>query len=158
MAVGTVSSLEQDNWQLIATNTPSAAASSTFSSISGYKKLMLAFTLTQSTNDRMWMRFNGDTTVGNYGGAADMYHSYGSWSSSEACIPIIGYVGEGAANSVGQYTIDNVNLSIPKTMSGAGSKASVMAGVYLGSAITSILVSPSSGTITGTIYLYGIAA
>lgn len=158
MAVGTVSSLEQDNWQLIATNTPSAAASSTFSTISGYKKLMLAFSLTQSANDRLWVRFNSDTTAGNYGGTAQMYSNYASWGNSESNIPIIGYTAEGSVPSVGQVTIENVNLSIPKIISGAGSKASILGGVYLGSAITSILVSPSSGNITGTIYLYGIAA
>ena len=69
MAVGTVSGTNPDDaWQLITTNTPSAAASSTFSSISGYKKLMLVFNkYTTSAAGPANVRFNSDSTNGNNG-------------------------------------------------------------------------------------------
>ena len=65
-----------DTWTLIATNTPSAASSSSFTSISGYKKLMVTWQLTGVTG-YLGARFNNDTTSGNHVGSTDMFASYG---------------------------------------------------------------------------------
>ena len=70
MATGSVSALDQDNWQLITTTSPSAQTSFTLASgISGYKKLMLAFSFIQNVNDGVRMSFNGDTNVNKIGRA-----------------------------------------------------------------------------------------
>lgn len=158
MAVGTVSGIDPtDNWQLIATNTPSAATSSTFSSISGYKKLMLVFSGSQSTGANMTLQFNGDTTASNYGGAQVLWSGLGTYSAGAAFIPFTGY--NDAINPQTQYAIiDYANASTPKLFSVGGSKTTAGTGIYIGSAITSIVLAVSSGTITGTVYLYGIAA
>lgn len=158
MAVGTVSSVEQDNWQLIATNTPSAASSSSFTSISGYKKLMLVFSGNRSDAEAFWIRFNGDTTAANYGGASALYATAnGTWNAGNAYIPFIGYVDGSTTGTVACAVIDYVNVDTPKLMQITGTRTTVGNGVYLGNAITSILVSTNVGTFTGTLTLYGIA-
>jgi hypothetical protein len=159
MAVGTVSGVSDDVWQLISTNTPSAATSSVFSSISGYKKLMLVWSGNASANDKFWLRFNGDSTVANYGGSSALYAANsGSWSGGDAVIPFIGYVSDSAVASVACAVIDYANVDTPKLMQITGSRTTVGNGVYLGNAITSITVGISSGNFTGTLKLYGIAA
>lgn len=159
MAVGTVSSANDDVWQLIATNTPSSATSSTFSSISGYKKLMLVWSGNCSAADKFWMRFNGDSTAANYGGASALYGTAnGSWNAGDAVIPLIGYVDSSTITTVACAVIDYANVDTPKLMQITGTRTTVGNGVYLGNAITSILVGASSGTFTGTLKLYGIAA
>lgn len=158
MAVGTVSSINDDVWQLIATNTPSAATSSTFSSISGYKKLMVVFSGTRTDVDYFRLRFNGDTTVANYGGSAVLYSNLGQWGGGNSYIPFVGYFDSPGTASVDAAIIDYANVDTPKLIQLYGSRTTVGNGVYLGNAITSIILSPNSGTFTGTIKLYGIAA
>jgi hypothetical protein len=165
MAVGTVSAIEQDNWQLITTNTPSAASSSTFSGISGYQKLMVVFsgTFTASgagTNTEFRLTFNSDTTAGNYGGASVLWSGLGSYSAGSAYIPFTGYTENlGASSPILQYgIINNANSNIPKKIELGGSRTTTGTGMYIGNAITSISLAPGTGTITGSFYLYGIAA
>lgn len=158
MAVGTVSGVADEVWQLIGTNTPSAATSSVFSSISGYKKLMLVFTGNRSAADYFWLRFNGDSTAANYGGASQMYATYANWDAGAGFIPFIGYRDDSTIATVACAVIDYVNVDTPKLMQITGTRTSVGSGVYLGNAITSITVGVSSGTFTGTLKLYGIAA
>jgi hypothetical protein len=76
MAVGTVSGVDQaDNWQLIATNTPSAASTSSFTSISGYKQLRIVYKLTSTANGvyGYYLQFNSDSTMGNYGSVMSLF-------------------------------------------------------------------------------------
>ena len=160
MATGSVSALDQDNWQLITSTSPSAQTSFTLASgISGYKKLMLSFSFEQSVdNVPAKMQFNSDTNANNYGVTAVMYYVYAQWQSSNgAYVPLHGYQSEGAIRTVGYITIDNANKDIPKVINGGGGKASVINGVYLGNAITSIVISMASGNLTGSFNLYGIA-
>lgn len=166
MAVGTVSGSTSDNWQLIATNTPSAASSSTFSSISGYKTLMLVYsgTFTASgngTNTEFRLTFNSDTTLANYGGAQVLWQGLGTYNGTNAYIPFIGYQ-ENLSSTTGaivQYgIINNANSNIPKIIELGGSRTTAATGIYIGNAITSITLAPGTGTITGNFYLYGIAA
>ena len=104
------------------------------------------------------MSFNGDTNVNNYGATAVMYTAYAQWGSNVASIPIHGFTADGSGSrTVGYVLIDNVNKDIPKVISGGGSKASIINGVYLGNAITSITVAALSGNLTGDFYVYGIA-
>ncbi len=160
MAVGTVSSANDDVWQLIATNTPSAAASSSFTSISGYKKLMVVFSGTLNADGTLSMTFNSDTTASNYGGASVLWSSLGDWSNADARIPMFGYTGVGTTNAISCAIIEYTDVATPKIITIRGSKLTVGNGVYLGSAITSISLAPGGGasTMSATIKLYGIAA
>ena len=115
MAVGTVSGVSDDVWQLIATNTASAVTTSTFSSISGYKKLMMVFTGNRSAADGFWMRFNSDTTVANYGGSSILWSTLGSWSAGDSIIPLIGYSNDASTTAtVAVAIIDYANVDTPK--------------------------------------------
>jgi hypothetical protein len=158
MAVGTVSSANDDVWQLISTATPSSAASSSFTSISGYKKLMVVFSGTMSGDYALNLTFNSDTTASNYGGASVLWSSLGDWSNADARIPMFGYTGVGTTNVVSCAIIEYADVATPKIITIRGSKLTVGNGVYLGSAISSVTVAANSGTLTATIKLYGIAA
>jgi hypothetical protein len=158
MAVGTVSGVDNDVWQLIATNTPSAVASSTFSSISGYKKLMLTYQIsTMATADRISLQFNSDSTGGNYGSTAALYaNNAGSRASNKLVL-----TGYNDAEAWGYVVIADTDKTTPKWIErGGGMQTGYLNGVYFGSsAVSSILVfTDSTGTMTGTLKLYGIAA
>jgi hypothetical protein len=160
MAVGTVSGVNLDEaWQLIATNTPSAAATSTFSSLSGYKKFLIAYkSITSSTATVLGLRFNGDSTVGNYGGS--VWH-YGNIIDNNTQASLITATG-GTTHYSGAVTIDNSVQGFHLVTVNSGYNVTLGSSVYLPTTaadITSIEFRPASGgTITGTIYLYGIAA
>jgi hypothetical protein len=158
MAVGTVSTVEQDNWQLIATNSPSAASTTSFTSISGYKTLMVAYKLTglPDTTGLLYLRFNGDSTAGNYGANSWMQTTY--FSRQNDRIPLTGNFAD--ANQAGYVIINNTNSSIPKIINDAASMSGFLTrGVYIGNAVTSIEFAVSSpNSFSGTVYLYGIAA
>lgn len=158
MAVGTVSGIEpDDNWQLIATNTPSASASSTFSSISGYKKLMLVFkSYTTSATGPARLSFNSDTTAGNYSSVAD-WGTYGT--AAENTFIILGSYAYTSQIRTGYVVINNVDKSLPHTVDGTAFDATILSGIYtIPNPITSLTITGPGGTITGTFYLYGIAA
>jgi hypothetical protein len=159
MAVGTVSGLNTDDpWQLISTATPSAATTTTFSSISGYKKLRIVYSLTPTLDavQGFYLQFNGDSTAGNYGSIAVMYTSNNKRAGDR--IYISGYTEPVA--SAGFATISDTDKTTPKTLTEFASMgASSASGIWLGSsAVTSVLFGLSGGTYTGTIYLYGVAA
>lgn len=160
MAVGTVSGLNLDDaWQLIATNTMTAAASTTFSSLSGYKTYMVVNkNITQSTGNFAKITFNGDTTAGNYGSIALWDFSTNAQYSNNSIIAW----GFGAAK-IDNYTvytiIQNADKTVPKITKSAGYLTFLAEGIWTGtSPITSITFSASTGTFTGDILLYGIPA
>jgi hypothetical protein len=159
MAVGTVSSVDGDVWQLIATNTPSAVTSSTFSSISGYKKLMLTYqipTLSASTN--LNLRFNGDSTTGNYASTTALYTTAGGARSNNR-IPLLGYAID--TEAYGYIVFTETNKTTPKWVEDIGGQQTGYGnGMYFGtSEISSILVfTDTTQTMTGTLKLYGVAA
>lgn len=65
MAVGTVSSINYDNWQLITSVTPSGT-SVTFNNISGYKTLWLTGNITKNATDFVTIRPNNDSSASSY--------------------------------------------------------------------------------------------
>jgi hypothetical protein len=157
MAVGTVSGVDNDVWQLIATNTPSAATTTTFSSISGYKKLMITFQVTLSTADRMYVQFNGDSTANNYGMATALYANNNGARSSDR-FNLMAFA-DGTAN--GYMVIADTDKTTPKWIERMGGNGTTGGnGLYFGtSAVSSASIATDNGyTITGTIKLYGIAA
>jgi hypothetical protein len=158
MAVGTVSGLNLDEeFQLIATNTPSAAASTSFSSISGYKKLMLVFkNYTTSVAGGARLSFNGDTTSGNY--SSNAWWGESAQNDSLSFI-ILGANPYSSQVRTGYVIIENVNKSTPHPVNGTAYDASIIAAFYVeANPITSVTVTGPGGTITGTFSLYGIAA
>ena len=158
MAVGTVSSVDGDVWQLIATNTPSAVTSSTFSSVSGYKKLMITYQIpTLSSSSLIYLRFNGDSTTGNYAGTNGLFTSAGG-ARDNTRLPITSY---SEAEAHGYVVIADTNKTTPKRIEDMGGRQIGYGnGIYFGtSEISSVLVlTNSTQTMTGTIKLYGIAA
>jgi hypothetical protein len=157
MAVGTVSTVEQDNWQLIATNSPSAASSSTFSSVAGYKKLMLVFkNMTTSVGGSMRLSFNSDTTAHNYMSNTFWGPNGQDYASSYILLGTYPYTTQPRG---GYAVIENVNQSMPHTVNGASFDAFTIAAAYLvADPITSVTITGPGGTLTGTLSLYGIAA
>ena len=156
MAVGTVSASNTDDiWQLIATNTPSSASTTSFTSISGYKKLMVTWQITSSTAN-LQIRLNNDTTSGNHAGTSFMYGTYADRNYG-TYFPVSNYVD----NPTGGYAIlRDTDKTTPKFIDEIGGMAGAVArGIYFGSsAVTQLDLLPSSGTITGTVKLYGVAA
>ena len=147
MATGTVSSVTGDVWQQISSVTPSGTYVS-FSSISGYKKLMvICKDVSRSASGSMTLTFNNDTTAGNYPlGTGSMIIS-----------PSLSASNVGVAS-----VIDDVNLAIAHRVS-AEVSGYPFRYWYNPVAITSVEVYPGvagSGATwsSGTIYLYGIAA
>ena len=157
MAVGTVSGVDPaDNWQLIASNTPSAAATSTFSSISGYRKLMLVFKYTTSAAGCMIVRFNGDSTNGNYASYQSFYTNGANYSQTYINLGVYGYTSQ---VRTGYIEINNVDKSMPHPINGTAWEGSISGLYFDPNPITSIVLSgEGGGNISGTFYLYGIAA
>ena len=152
MAVGQVSSISEDNWQLIQTNTTTSGTSSTFSGLSGYKAFMLACEFTSSSGYSS-LKFNGSTTY--YGGVL----TYGTGGMSERNAI---YLTSGSGTGVfGTLLITNVLSVAPKPVT--GSNGANTAGGNINASwtgtdpITSIVIA-SPGFTSGEIRLYGIAA
>lgn len=158
MAVGTVSGLNPDEtWQLIATNTPSAASTSTFSSISGYKKLILVFSkYTTSVAGPIIVRFNSDSTNGNYSAYQSFYPNSADYATGYINLGVYAYTTQ---VRTGYLEINNVDKSLPHPCNGMSMEGAIY-GFYVDpNPITSItLAGEGGGTISGTFYLYGIAA
>ena len=157
MAVGQVSSTNYDNWQLIGTNTTTSGTSSSFSSISGYKRLMLTFNnINTAANAQYRIRFNSDTG-NNYAYSARID---GSTTSEISYIGLLGFVTTGPHS--GYVLIEDVLTSSPKRIEVGGSYyvSNGGKGIWLGtSAITTIEFSLSASAFNaGSISLYGIAA
>lgn len=158
MATSNVSALDQDTYQLIATNSPRTGSTTTFSSLSGYKKYIVAFDgLANSSGGGMGLRFNASTS-GYYGGTV----IYGSttWSATNSYIHLY-YNASGVRGAV---TIDNVNNGAPKIVSGTtmsqadNSEMCYVEGGWLTTdVITSITILANGTYNAGSVSLYGIA-
>lgn len=156
MATGTVSSISQDNYQLIATNTPTSGATTTFT-FSGYKKLILAWNGMTCGGQILFMRFNGSSTK--YTGGAWGNEQNGIFSVVAGEISLSARIGD---TQSGFVIIENTTATAPKivngTSDGNGYIYTVGGSWNDTAAVTSLAVS-SLGTFTaGTISLYGIAA
>jgi hypothetical protein len=159
MAVSKLNPITDDNWVLVSTNSPSAATTSTFSSLSGYKSYMLIWKMsTFSGNGTGLIRFNGDSTEGNYGGGGQ----YGTATGASNSGLILGpYFGLSWAPMGGHMIVDNANKAVPKNIKIIGGMTTIAGSQswYGVDAITSIELSISGGeTFTGTVSLYGLPA
>jgi hypothetical protein len=160
-----------DNWVLISSVTPTNGSSSvSFTSISGYKKLMFKSDYPQlQTTGTLNLRFNSDSST-NYS-----YASLGSNGSTSLVAPLTALKGTGIPlgtgdvnNNFAQITINETNTSGVKNLSGfirsltvSGTEIypSLIGSYYASAAITTVsLVAGTTFSATGTISLYGVAA
>lgn len=156
MSTSRVSSINQDIWQLIQTNTPTSGTTSSFSSLSGYKTYMLVFNNINTAAAAIYrIRFNSDTG-NNY---ALLVSAGGSYYEGSSFFPLLSYTSIGPHS--GYLLINDANLTTPKRVELAGTYyvGSGSKGIYLGSsAVTSIEVGLNTSSFSsGTISLYGIA-
>lgn len=146
MAVDSVSAIDKDTWQLVATNTPTSGTTSTFSGLSGYKKYLLVAEDVTGTSGELRVTFNGSST--NYiciieGAANSKTYIILSLNSTSAS---------------GYLTIDNVNNGGPKVCFGVDYVAYPVYSMWHNTAdITSITVTRTTAYTGGTLKLYGIA-
>jgi hypothetical protein len=146
-----VSKLNTNNvWQLISTTTLSGTTT-TVSSLTGYKTLMVAVSgATKSAAAYMAMRVNGDTAAGNYGsngGFESFFYLGGTVSGSDS----------------GGAIIYDANQEAPHELkiTGFDGTASGFSMYTNTTAITSISITTHNGTPTftaGTVRVYGIPA
>lgn len=158
-----------DNWVSIATATPSAI-SYTFSSISGYKKLMLRGENLNTIGNRTWtITLNGDTGA-KYDYAYEYYNAQSavnpiSQTTAATSIPFPGQFESGGALV---FIVNNTDTTGIKTITGTmgglntvvnyTSKTANLTGNYLASAsISSITIQINSSVMGGTLSLYGVA-
>ena len=158
-----------DNWTLISSVTPTAAASTvSFTSISGYKKLLLRANAPQlATNGTMTLTFNSDS------GSNYDYASMGTNTTPIAVSTInVGTtgiaLGTGSANGPKLHlTIDEVFTTNKKTLSGFLQQMYIsgvpniltdIKGSYFGSAAITTVTLTASTTFaaSGTVALYGV--
>ena len=138
-----------DTWTLIDTRTPTSGTSVSFTSISGYKTLMLAFkSITTAAVSYMIIRLNNDSSAGNY--------SENSGTETEFLISTNDPARAGA------IIIYNANQAVPHKIekSSYQSATNNNPAFYTDAiAITRVdLISRESSAFTGgTVYLYGIA-
>ena len=158
-----------DNWVSIATATPSAI-SYTFSSISGYKKLMLRGEGLNAASDKTWtITFNGDTGA-KYDYAYEYYQAQNSVNpiSQTTAATSIPFPQQFTSSGALVLILNNTDTTGIKTITGTmggtngGSytnKTANLTGNYLASAaITSVTIQINSGTMAGTLSLYGVAS
>lgn len=157
-----------DNWELIS-SVSGSGTTVTFSSISGYKKLMFRGVnlATSSGSNGDWIiRFNGDTGS-NYDYAFNW--SQGSQTDKYNVTTTTGTTAIGFPNSFTSsgtlvLTVNNTDTTGIKTitgsMGGSGSgfsyRTSDLTGNYLASASISSVSINTAQSITGTLSLYGV--
>jgi hypothetical protein len=156
MAVGQVSSISQDNYQLIATNTTTSGLTSTFT-FSGYKKLLLTFNYGTAAGTRAYIQFNGAST--NYGGGTWVNEYNGQFFVTNTAIGLDGI----SCNAHDGYAvIENAATGTPKIIKGASNNDAYVSSIDSSwnntAAITSLVVTVGSAFNAGSISLYGIAA
>jgi hypothetical protein len=161
MAVGTVSGVNlDDQWALINTTTITSGTTLTFSSLSGYKKLMLTYTgFTQSGSGSALLSLNGTTT--NTWGIYIFLQNVNN--QSIAGVPL-NYTGFYANNQIGFVVIDGTTANSPvKKINGLsysdnGYQAEIEGAAISSNEVTSVSVTSPSAFTGGTFKIYGIVA
>ena len=163
MATGSVSALDQDTYQLIATNSTTSGSTSTFSGLSGYKQYMIAWeNVSQGTNGNAFLRFNSDTADNYFGGM-----NLGYTTSTRNKRDRIKLTWDDYNQTINGYLlITNVNNGAPRLVEGLFIDSQeninyqfIKGGYTPTTAITSIVITAGgAGSFTaGSMKLYGIA-
>ena len=117
MATGSVSALDQDTYQLIATNTTTSGATSTFSGLSGYKKYIIAWEgVTQDTSGNAYLQFNSDTGNNYFGGIYLIDGTSNTFRNKRDRVKLTWDNFNTTMN--GYISIENVNNGAPKLING----------------------------------------
>ncbi len=162
------SSSEDDNpgWKLRETQTPSTSASNTFTLPSGISDAMITFDVGLSDDGENCLL---EIEIGGSFYQVDASHRNISNSSGSSYVgattDVLNYVGnaagEGASQTIVLYGVDSTTLYPCANLTGgyisAGGNSTMAFGATArktAGAITAIRLSPSGGTITGTIKLY----
>lgn len=156
MAVGTVSGITGNEWQLITTSSSTGSSTITFSSISGYKELAVLAKVVPSGNSQTYMRFNSDSTAGNYGSSG----TFGSnWSETSSGIFLS--LWENSPQHVSYAIIKNVNKTGPKYVELGGRYTPAATGVWFPTdnitSVTLFLTNSMTFSSGTSISLFGIA-
>jgi hypothetical protein len=152
VAINSVSAATPNQWQLISSVTPTASATDvTFSSIAGYKTIMLSLKDVTSSGGFLSCYFNGDLTGGDYAGSSA--NGTGTYIS----------LGTSTTNPRSAFAIIyDVNQSIPHLVNASSwyTAGAPFQAWTNPTPITSISVYLDGQTFSGagTIALYGIAA
>ena len=158
MAVGTVSALEPNQFQLISSQSATSGTTITFSNLSGYKTYLITLeNLSFSTAPLIRVRFNSDSTAGKYMG--DIIAGSFEYTTDTGIYAIAEI--SATKNSAYLY-VYNALESSPKRVEGANLMGLTYGGFLEGmwfdtSAITSISCVSTQTYSSGTIKLYGIA-
>jgi hypothetical protein len=150
MAVNTVSSVSGDVWQLIGSSSLTSGTSYSFTSIAGYKTLMLAFKgVTTASTSYMAVRFNNDSSAGNYN----------SGTGGETSILLATNTATARGGAAIVYDADKtVAHKIEKSNYGAAEQDSAFYTDPVAITRVDLISRESSAFTAGTVYLYGIAA
>jgi hypothetical protein len=162
MATGSVSAIDQDNWQLISTTSFNGSSQYTLQTgmAGAYKSLMVAWQCSSKQGDAVaQIQFNTDTTSGNYGSTC-WWSEAAVYQTSLTGLIIDGYNSLSATN--GYAIFDNCNSSTAPvtTREAGGYSMSGASGIWHGySAVTSVNFRSKDGQsfTTGTVKLFGIA-
>ena len=163
MATGSVSALDQDTYQLIATNTTTSGSTSTFSSLSGYKEYLITWNgVSTSSNGASYLQFNSDTGT-NYFGGISLGEADGTFENKSDRIRL--HYSSLRTTLSGYISIKNVNNGAPKIVVGTTSgnaennwQVDISGGWLTTDAITSMVITTGGGTFSaGSMKLYGIA-
>jgi len=162
-----------DNWVLISSVSPTASTTSvSFTSISGYKKLLLKVIAPGSAaNIVPIVRFNSDTAA-NY--AYSSIRSYGTQlggllATNDTSVKLTGGAGISSNQFYGELMIIDTNTTGVKNLSGfsGGSDGSntyifpsITGSYFASAAITTVAFSTTSSNFdgAGTVALYGVAS
>lgn len=163
MATGSVSAIDQDNWQLISTTSFNGSSQYTLQTdmAGAYKSLMVVWkAVSKESGAKSQIQFNTDTTDGNYSSMAWQAESTNNAASTTGLI--IDATPDFSSNAGGYAIFDNCNSAIVPviTRDAGGRGTSGAKGVWHGyAAVNSINFRSQSGNsyTTGTVKLYGIA-
>jgi hypothetical protein len=160
MAVGTVSGISDDTYQLIQTIASTSGSTVTFSGISGYKKLIVAWeNVGRSDSVTPYMTFNGSTS--NYASQVTLVNTT-NYQSAIAGIRCCWSTH--SSGNTGYYVIENVNNGAPKIVYGELLGAfdqylnEIRGSWTVADAITSITFTANGTWNAGSMKLYGVAS
>lgn len=142
-----------ETWNLISSSTPSGVSSVNFTSLSGYKKYLVALTdIGYSSSSYTFAQINGVTTSGYYAGDLQNINPYFLLQGTGA--------GSGAS---GFIIIDQANQNVPKqvltSFTSTSYSSSNVQMFMTTTTVSSILIATYNNVDfnSGTVALYGVA-
>jgi hypothetical protein len=152
---------------LLATTTLSGSSTSITSIDQTYKDLFLVGNIRTSTNTGISLKFNGNTTNGDYSSYRLYNEAGGSYNYGDINAGDLGQSDSSTAWNAQNYTNLTIwryaeteykqNFSFVRSVVGGVVRGMYEHGAFNSTAaITSIQIGCGSGTLSGTVYLYGV--